>query len=45
VIYLVVLLKRSGVNSLSDGAPSAAYTVMGILDLDLLELSHAEQAE
>lgn len=44
VIYLVVLLKRYGVNSSSDCAPSAAYTVIGILDLDFLELSHAEQA-
>ena len=32
---------RYGLDSLSDGAPSVAYTVMGMLCLDALELSHA----
>lgn len=40
-LLIAQILYLLGLVSLSDGAPSAAYTVMGLLCLDSLELSHA----
>jgi hypothetical protein len=43
-MYLVLLLDQVRTALLSGGAPSAAYTAMGNLYFDVLELSHAERA-